>query len=57
MSERLINQIILVSALGIAIYMETIGKPVPSTVLLLAGFYVRHLIGDNTTEVKPWEYY
>ena len=52
MGDKLINQLLLASALAIDIYLEIHGKPVPATVGLLAGFCVRHLIADKP-EVKP----
>lgn len=47
MGTNLLNQIIVASAIGVDFWLETHGKPVPATITLIAGFYLRHLIGGD----------
>ena len=43
-----ITAFLLTAAVVVDVYLEIKKVPVPSVVLLLSGFCVRHIIGDNT---------
>ena len=45
--DEIINPLIISGAVIIDVYLEIHGKPVPTTIGVLVGYYLRHIMGGN----------